>query len=494
MAEEEDTTTEEEETAVEPVPQTVDERNQPIKDIIGQQATGTIDLSVDPDTGITPSLGAGTYTPTSMTVGSGEDIADTDKTIASDIALTPAVRETTADVVAPTQPSASLVEDVERVHSSIPTATGATGTLSEGSTIDPNLVTDERTKTELFERGSLAEAQTQDLAQEATVQYQVEKLMASLDSGDELPAWAAPSVRKAKAIMNQRGLGSSSMAAAAMIQALMESGVPIAAADAQSYARIQLQNLTNEQQTALSNAATIAAIDMKNLDNRMKAAQQNANTFLQMDLANLSNEQAAQVLTYQTQAQALFTDQAAVNAAKQFNATTQNQVNQFYDQLGTTVSTNNANRQEAASQFNADQANTMLKYEAKIEDAREKFNANMQLQIDQSNALWRRTINTANTAATNAANQSNAAALLGITVSAQNALWQQYRDEASFAFTASENEAQRALQLALTSISNQFANQMFDKEVDYEDDKASGALLANVIDSILDIGVSWLTS
>ena len=46
----------------------------------------------------------------------------------------------------------------------------------------------------------------------------------------------------------------------------------------------------------------------------------------------------------------------------------------------------------------------------------------------------------------------------------------------------------------MTSISNQFANQMFDKEVDYEDDKASGALLANVIDSILDVGVSWLTS
>ena len=32
----------------------------------------------------------------------------------------------------------------------------------------------------MAERGSLAEAQTQDLAQEATVQYQVEKLMASL--------------------------------------------------------------------------------------------------------------------------------------------------------------------------------------------------------------------------------------------------------------------------------------------------------------------------
>ena len=47
--------------------------------------------------------------------------------------------------------------------------------------------------------------------------------------------------------MQQRGLGASSMAAAATMQAMMESGIPIAAQDAQKYANIQLQNLNNEQ-------------------------------------------------------------------------------------------------------------------------------------------------------------------------------------------------------------------------------------------------------
>ena len=52
------------------------------------------------------------------------------------------------------------------------------------------------------------------------------------------------------------------MAAAAITTALMESGVQIAAQDANKYAAIQLQNLNNKQQSALQNAATFAAMDM----------------------------------------------------------------------------------------------------------------------------------------------------------------------------------------------------------------------------------------
>ena len=41
-------------------------------------------------------------------------------------------------------------------------------------------------------------------------------LGSAIGSGSELPAWAAPAVRKVSAIMAQRGLGASSMAAVAM--------------------------------------------------------------------------------------------------------------------------------------------------------------------------------------------------------------------------------------------------------------------------------------
>jgi hypothetical protein len=50
------------------------------------------------------------------------------------------------------------------------------------------------------------------------------------------------------------------MAAAARTQALFESALPIAAADADKYASIQLQNLNNKQTTALKNAAEIATM------------------------------------------------------------------------------------------------------------------------------------------------------------------------------------------------------------------------------------------
>ena len=294
--------------------------------------------------------------------------------------------------------------------------------------------------------------------------------------------------------MNKRGLGNSSMASAAMVQALMESALPIAEADAQRFSTIQLKNLDNEQKTALQNAMVIASLDEKNLDNRMKAAKSNADAFLSMDLQNLKNEQSSAELSYQANTQALFKDAAAENAAAQLNTKLENDMNKFYDNLKVAVDTANANRSAAMEQFNVDQENSMIKFDAKLQDSRDKFNANMNLLIDQSNALWRRSINTANNAGENAVNQSNAAALLGITLAAQNQLWQQYRDEASMAFTSSENDEQRALQLTLTSIANQFTSEMFDKQMDFEDEKAMGSLFADVISGILDIGTSYLSA
>jgi hypothetical protein len=79
--------------------------------------------------------------------------------------------------------------------------------------------------------GAIATAATQQLDPQATTQFQLGQLMSSLQSGGPMPPWAAPAVRKVNAVMQARGLGASSMAAAAMTQALMESGVQIAQQD-----------------------------------------------------------------------------------------------------------------------------------------------------------------------------------------------------------------------------------------------------------------------
>ena len=66
---------------------------------------------------------------------------------------------------------------------------------------------------------ALATAATAELNQRATTQYQLGQLMQSVTAGGPLPPWASPAVRRVNAIMQQRGLGSSSMAAAAITQA-----------------------------------------------------------------------------------------------------------------------------------------------------------------------------------------------------------------------------------------------------------------------------------
>ena len=475
-----------EEEVAEPEPErelTTEEAYKPVREIIGEQATGIVDL------------GDAKYTPEEQEVQDNELLSTTTEGVTLDAtgaAIPSASVLTSQDVTAPTaEEGLGQVDSIERNLSNMPTdVVGAEVELSTGAIIDPADVVDERTKTEMMERGSLAEAKTQALAAEATVQYQIGALYESLEEGKPLPAWASKNVKKINDIMMARGFGASTVASAAMVSAIAESALPIAIEDANKYATIQLQNLSNEQQTALANAATIAAMDRQNLDNRMKAAVKNADTFLATDVKNADLEQAANLLNYQTQAQALFTDTAAENARLNLNAKTEVEVAKFYDTLGTTVATNNANRAAAMDQYNEDQANSVNKYNAKIQDAREQFNATMISAIEQSNALWRRSINTANTAEQNSANRLNAAAVLGITTSALDAVWQEYRDEVSFAFTASENTLARNQQLAITAIANQFAMDMFEAQVDADAQVSMGALVGNLVQTVFSSAVN----
>jgi len=313
---------------------------------------------------------------------------------------------------------------------------------------------------------SLATAAVQDLDPRATTRYQLAELFKGIEEGGPPPPWAAPAVRKVTAIMQSRGLGSSSMAAAATMQAMMESGIPIAAQDANKYATIQLQNLNNEQQAALQNAAAMLQMDMANLNNRQQAAVTNAKAFLSMDMANLTNEQQANTLTHQSKLQALLNDQAAENAQKQFNAKSENEINTFFAELGTQIEASNIGRSVALQQFNSNQSVAIQQYNAQMETATEQFNANMRLEIDQSNAVWRRNVNTRNTAQQNEANRQNALNLLGIQQNALNNLWQKYRDKAAWVAKISENARDRAHNAAMQAAAIAANESAYDEKYD----------------------------
>ena len=290
----------------------------------------------------------------------------------------------------------------------------------------------------------------------ATVQGQLENISTdietSLAQGTPLPAFARGAAEAAKATMQARGLGSSTMLAEALAEGILKSSVPIAAADAQTYKEVIFQNLANNQQAAVVNAQS----------------------YLQMDMANLSNNQQANLQNLHARQQTLLSDNAARNAALQFNATSQNQVNQFYDSLNTNLQTQNAQRADAMAQYTNAEANKVAALNAKnatavadanaqretaisqfnktLEDARARFNVENQRVIDQSNAVWRRSINTANTTAVNAANETNAMNLLNLSNFAMSGLWQQWRDEASWVQTSSQNTDNRDHNMAIAAL------------------------------------------
>ena len=325
--------------------------------------------------------------------------------------------------------------------------------------------------------GAQAVAATDQLDPRATTSYQLASLMSSVKAGQPLPPWASPAVRKVTAIMQQRGMGASSMAAAATLQAVIESGIPIAKEDADKFATLQLANLNNEQAAALQNAATLASMDAANLNNRQQAAVNNAKTFLQMHLANLTNEQAAATLTYQSKTSALLSDVAAENASNQFNAKSENEVDMFFSELGASIEQSNINRKFAIEQSNISQKTAVDEFNAQMLASRDQFNAKMSMQIDQSNAVWRRNINTANTALQNEQNRINVSTLLGIQQNALNNIWQTYRDQASWNMRVSESAKDRAHTAAMQSASIAGSKDMYD-------DKFEDYLIVKTIDNI----------
>ena len=297
----------------------------------------------------------------------------------------------------------------------------------------------------------LAVAATGELDPRATLQFQLGEITSSIVEGQPLPLWAAPAARNADSIMLQRGLGASSMAASARTQALLEAGLPIASADAASYGRIQLQNLSHRQATALQNSNNLAAMRTQNLNARLSASVNNAQNFLAVDTANLTNRQASNVLSFQADQQRLFSNQAAENVSRQFNATTSNQVEQFFSTLENSVSQANANRFTAIRQFNAGETNAQNQFLENQRLARESFNSQVQSSVRAANSNWFKSIATIENANQMLANSFAAQSTLALSNLEYQSLWQKRRDDASFIFNSVENDLSRNAQLAIAA-------------------------------------------
>ena len=284
------------------------------------------------------------------------------------------------------------------------------------------------------------EAATATPTEKATVQGQLATLTANFDAKNP-PAWAAGALRGVQAQMQARGLGASSIAGQALVQASLESALPVAMADAQTVAKFEAQNLSNKQQRAMlaaeqrasfmgmeftqefqarvQNAAKVSDIANMNFTAEQQIAFENSRIANTVNLQNLSNRQAkvmaeASALANLDMANLNNRQMASVQNAQNFmqrdmaNLSNQQQTELFRSQqriqsLFTDQAAENASRQFNAtsenqtkqffaqldtqvSQFNASQANAQAQFNAGQENAISQFNTEIRNQRDQFNA------------------------------------------------------------------------------------------------------------
>ncbi len=306
-------------------------------------------------------------------------------------------------------------------------------------------------------------------SEKATVRGQLAELTSDFD-GKNPPPWAAGTLRAIQAQMAARGVGASSMAGQALIQGALESALPIAQADASTFARFEEQNLSNRQARALlaaeqratflgqefdqafqsrvKNAASIADVANMNFTAEQTIALENAKMTETMNIANLENRQAmvmaeAAALSNLDEANLNNRQQAAVQNAKSFlemdmaNLDNEQQTEMFKNEQITQAIFTDTAADNAAKQFNAEsenqtnqfydglkadvakhnteQKNAMERYNAGEENEIAKYNAELKLQKEKFNSENRRIIDQSNavwrreiaTADTEAINRAN---------------------------------------------------------------------------------------
>ena len=315
---------------------------------------------------------------------------------------------------------------------------------------------------------SRAETAQGVVTDEMTVQGQLNKLMTDFDAGKP-PPWAAATMRSATAMLAARGLGASSLAGQAIVQAALEAATPIAAADAKVFEQMGLQNLSNRQQMAMLsaqqraafigqefdqtfqtkvlNAAKISDIANMNFTATQQIALENARLAQTMDLANLSNQQAAIMANAATVANMDLTNlnnrqQAAVLNAKSFlemdmqNLQNEQQTTLFKAQQITTALLSDTAAENASKQFNASSVNQSNQFNANLTTQVSQFNTAQQNALTQFNTDQTNSISKFNAEAQNLRDQFNSTQRLVIDQS--NVQW---RREISTANTAAINAA-----------------------------------------------------
>ena len=363
------------------------------------------------------------------------------------------------------------------------------------------------------------EAATAQPSTQATVQGQFEQLFTTFDAANP-PPWASGAVRAATQRMAQRGLGASSIAGQAIVQATLEAALPIAQADAAIITQFELNNLSNRQQRSMlaaqqraafigqefdqrfqsrvQNSARIGDIANINFTAEQQIALENSRNVQTVTLANLSNRQAvtlaeASALANLDQANLSNRQQSAVQNAQNFlqadlaNASAQQQTSVFKTQQRVQSLFTDQAAENAARQFNASSQNQTEQFFAQLQTQTAQFNTSQSNAQAQFNAGQINVVNRFNQELNNQRDQFNARNRLVIDQS--NATW---RRQISTAATAQTNRANELNAKAVLDVSNVAYNnlwQQFSDVIEFSVDAAE-----NELDRNTDLAIAELTA
>ena len=354
-------------------------------------------------------------------------------------------------------------------------------------------------------------------SQQTTVQGQLDTLMQQFVGG-ATPAWAAGAIRNANAQMAARGLGASSLAGQAIVQAAMESALPIAQADAQTLANFETQNLSNRQQAAMvaaeqrarflgqefdqqfqtrvQNAAKVSdaanqsftaeqqvqlensrianTMDLNNLSNRQALIMAEASALAGLDTSNLNNRQQTAVQNAQNFLQVDMSNLSNQQQTELFKAQQRIQ-GMFTDQAAENASRQfNATSQQQTDQFFANLANQVSQFNASQVNAQSQFNAGQVNTLERFNAELN-----------NQRDQFNAQNQL--VIAQNNAQW---RREIATADTAAVNRTNELNAAAILDISNTAYNNLWSYYADSMEWAWESA--ENQLDRVTDLAVAEL--
>ena len=276
------------------------------------------------------------------------------------------------------------------------------------------------------------QAAVASLPLEATISGQMELLMGSLEEG-EVPQWARPAVDAVERNLANRGLTVSTIGRDSLFNAIIQSAMPIAQADAQALQQRAAQNLSNQQQANLASSQNAQQLKMANLSNRQTAASQSAQFAQQMagmqsqfnqqavmqtanmqqqtamanlqarqqaamvnaanqqaiNVQNLKNEQQIELANLQVEAQAAGADQSAENQARLVEMQT----------AATFMSQNAAFKQDMdKANLSADQQIRLANLSALNQAESEQLSANQQTELANLNKRMQVNLNNANLA------------------------------------------------------------------------------------------------